>query len=162
VDYSPAAAQRTAMASPNAHGGIYLAYCTNKGTCNTYLLWKVGAKKAITVPGTKLAIGLTMSAGPDGRLWLAWYNEQQNRVVTMRTNKADNRFGLARSFPVPCIQDGNTHLALTSGNDGRLDVGLECLSTKQTKPTVYVTQSEATLSISAKPGKITATVKVSS
>ena len=117
VGWTPAATQRTAMASPNAHGGgIYLAYCTNKANCPTYLLWKAGAKKAITVPGTKLAIGLAMSAGPDGRLWFAWYNEPQNRVFVMRTNRADNRFGPAHSFPVPCFQDGNTHLALTSGN----------------------------------------------
>jgi hypothetical protein len=150
--------QRVPMASPNAHGGgVYLAYCKNKANCPTYLLWKAGAKKAITVPHTKLALGLAMSDGPDGRLWLAWYNEQQNRVIVMRTNKADNRFGPTRSVPVPCDQDGNTHLALTSGNSGRLDVGLECLSAKQTKPTVFVTQSEASLSISAKPGKITNT-----
>ena len=157
VDWS--AGQRASMASPNAHGGgIYLAYCTNKANCPTYLLWKVGAKKAITVPGTKLAIGLAMSAGPDGRLWLAWYNETQNRVFTMRTNRADSRFGPARSFPVPCIQDGNTHLDLTSGNSGRLDVGLMCLSSaKQVKATIFVTQSEATLSIGANHGKITNT-----
>lgn len=158
VGYFPAASQRAAMASPNAHGGgIYVAYCRDKANCPTFLLWKVGAKKAITIPQTKLAGGLAMSAGPDGRLWLAWYNETQNRVVTVRTNKADNRFGPVRSFPIPCIQDGNTHLALTSGNDGRLDVGLECLSTKQVKPTVYVTQSEAGLSISANHGQITNT-----
>jgi hypothetical protein len=157
VDWSPAASNRTAMASPNAHGGVYLAYCTNKANCPTYLLWKAGAKNATTVPGTKQAIGLTMSTGPDGRLWLAWYDEPRNRVIVMRTNKADTRFGPAHSLPVPCFQDGNTHLDLTSGNSGRLDVGLECLSTKQTKATIYVTQSEASLSISAKPGKITNT-----
>lgn len=158
VSWSPAAAQRTAMASPNAHGGgIYLAYCTNKANCPTYLLWKAGAKKAITVPGTKQAIGLTMSAGPDGRLWLAWYNETQNRVVVIRTNKADTRFGPARSFPVPgkCIQSGNTHLALTGGNSGRVDVGLTCLTGQNA--IANVTQSQASLSISAKPGKITNT-----
>jgi hypothetical protein len=158
VGWNPAASQRAAMASPNAHGGgIYLAYCTNKANCPTYLLWKAGAKNAINVPGTKLAIGLTMSDGPDGRLWLAWYNEAQNRVITIRTNKADNRFGPARSFPVPCFQDGNTHLSLTSGNSGRLVVGLTCLSTKQTKSTVFVTQSEASLSVSANHGQITNT-----
>jgi hypothetical protein len=150
--------QRVAMASPNAHGGgIYLAYCTNKANCPTFLLWKVGAKKAITVPGTKAAIGLAMSDGPDGRLWFAWYNETQNRVIVMRTNKADNRFGPARSFPVPkpCIQSGNTHLALTSGNSGRVDVGLMCLGA--THANSFVTQSEASLSISANHGKITNT-----
>jgi hypothetical protein len=158
VSWNPAASQRTAMASPNAHGGgIYVAYCTDKANCPTYLLWKVGAKKAMTVPGTKLAIGLAMSTGPDGRLWLAWYNETQNRVVLIRTNKADTRFGPPRSFPVPCFQDGNTHLDLTSGNSGRVDVGLECLSTKQTKATVFETQSEATLSLSSNHGQITNT-----
>src|SRR6185437_10137659 len=63
----------------------------------------------------------------------------------------------ARSFPLPgkCIQDGNTHLALTGGNSGRVDVGLSCLNGQSAVS--YVTQSEASLSISAKPGKITNT-----
>ncbi len=158
VDTFPISSQRTAIASPNAHGGgVYLTYCTDKANCPTNLLWKVGAKSAITIPGTKLAVGLTMSAGPDGRLWLAWYNETQNRVITMRTNKADTRFGPAHSFALPpkCIQDGNTHLALTSGNSGRVDLGLSCLTGHSA--IASVTQSEATLSVSANHGKITNT-----
>ena len=75
----------------------------------------------------------------------------------MRTNKADTRFGPVRSYPVPCFADGNTHVALSGGNFGRVDIGLECLSTKQTMPTAFVTQSLAGLSISASPGKITNT-----
>ncbi len=154
----PAQPQRVAMASPSAHkGGIYLAYCSKAGTCSTFLLWKVGAKKTLTVPHTKLALGLAMSQGPSGRLWLAWYDEQNNRVYTVRTNQADTRFGPLESYPAPCIEDGNTHLALTSGSYGRVDVGLECLSAKQVKPTVFITQSQAGLSISASPGKITNT-----
>jgi hypothetical protein len=153
----PAVPQRVALASVSRPGGgVYLAYCSNAGTCNTFLLWKAGAKKAITVPHTKLAIGLAMSAGPAGRLWLAWYDEQDNRVYTVRTNKADTRFGALASFPAPCFADGNTHLALTSGSFSRVEVGLECLSAGATTvPTIYVTQSQAGLTITANHAKIT-------
>ncbi len=152
----PARPQRVALANVSRHGGgIYLAYCSNAGTCSTFLLWKAGAKKAIKIPHTKLAIGLAMSQGPAGRLWLAWYDEQNNRVYAVRTNKADNRFGPLESFKVPCFADGNTHLALTSGSFGRVDIGFECLSAKQTKETTYVTQALTGLTINASPGKIT-------
>jgi hypothetical protein len=57
--------------------------------------------------------------------------------------------------PKQCIQSGNTHLALTSGNSGRVDVGLTCLGAQHAIS--YVTQSEASLSISANHGKITNT-----
>ncbi len=150
--------QRVAMAAVSRKGGgVYLAYCSNTGTCNKALLWKVGAKKALAIPSSKQAVGLAMSAGPGGRLWLAWYNEAANRVLVVRTNRADTRFGPVKSYPVPCFADGNTHVALSGGSFGRVDVGLECLSSKQTKPTAFVTQSLTGLSISASPGKITNT-----
>jgi hypothetical protein len=161
VNY-PASGQRVALAAVSRPGGgVYLAYCSNAGTCSTFLLWKAGAKKAITVPHTKLAIGLAMSAGPAGRLWLAWYDEQDNRVVTVRTNKADTRFGPVESYPAPCFADGNTHLDLTAGSFARVEVGLECLSAGKTSvPTIYVTQSQAGLSIAANHGKVTNTHSV--
>ncbi len=153
----PAPPQRVAMANVSSKGGgTYLAYCSNAGTCSTFLLWKVGTSKTLPVPHTKLAIGLAMSQGPAGRLWLAWYDEQNNRVYTVRTNEKDSRFGPPASFPAtPCIEDGNTHLALSAGDSGRLDVALECLAASNAKATVYVTQAEAGLSIKASQGKIT-------
>jgi hypothetical protein len=153
----PAQPQRVAMATVSAKGGgTYVAYCSNAGTCGTFLLWKVGTSKTIAVPHTKLAVGLAMSRGPGGRLWLAWYDEQSNRVYTVRTNKKDTRFGPPASFPAtPCFADGNTHLALSAGDDGRLDVALECLANAGGKATLYVTQAEAGLTIKASPAKIT-------
>jgi hypothetical protein len=124
-----------------AGGGIYLAYCSNTAACGTYLLWKAGAKKAIDVPHTKGAVGLAMSQGPGGRLWLAWYDEQNNRVYTVSTNQTRTKFGTERSYPTPCFEDGNTHLSLTGGNWSRVDVALECISSSKLQATLYVTQS---------------------
>ena len=137
----PAQPQRVAMAGASVHGGIYIAYCSNAGTCDRLLLWRVGARKAIRVPDSRRGLGVAMSRGPGGRLWLSWYSEQSNRVFVVQTNKADNRFGRVRSYPAPCFADGNTHIALTGGSFGRVDVALECLSAGPVKPTVFLTQS---------------------
>jgi hypothetical protein len=147
---------RAAIARTSAHGGIYLAYCSNtaaSGTpnCNTLLLWKAGAKKPIRIPHSQMAIGVAMSQGPAGRLWLSWYNEQANRVYVARTNKADNRFGPVESYSAPCIADGNTHPALSGGTYGRVDVAVECWAKGTAAQTLYLTQSFAGLTIQANP-----------
>ncbi|HEY1618647.1 MAG TPA: hypothetical protein VGG25_13580 [Streptosporangiaceae bacterium] len=149
------------FASSSAHAGVYVAYCANSG-CSSVLLWRDGAKKALKVPHSARGLGIAMSAGSAGRLWLAWYNEASNRVYTVRTNKADTRFGPVRSYKAPCFADGNTHLGLSGGGYGRLDVGLECLSAGAAKPIVDVTQSLAALRVSASRRKIrnTSAVKV--
>jgi len=144
----------TAMAAASAHGGIYLAYCSNTATCKANLLWKAGAKKAITIPGSATAKHLAMSQGPGGRLWLAWYNVDKNRVYVVRTNKAGNRFGPVESYRAPCFADGNTHVALSGGSYGRVDVALECLAAVTARQTLYVTQSLAGLSIRASRSSI--------
>lgn len=136
------------FASSSAHPGVYVAYCANSG-CSSLLLWRDGAKKALKVPHSAKALGVAMSSGPAGRLWLAWYNVASNRVYTVRTNKADTRFGPVRSYKAPCYDDANTHLGLSGGGYGRLDVGVECLSAKTTKPVIEVTQTLATLRVSA-------------
>lgn len=143
----------TAMAA-TTNGRVYIAYCSNTATCKTNLLWKLGATKTITIPLSGTAKHLAMSQGPGGRLWLAWYNVQTNRVYTVRTNKADNRFGPVRSYPAPCFADGNTHVALTGGSYGRVDVAVECFAPITTKQTLYLTQSLAALTIGANPSTI--------
>lgn len=130
----------TAIAA-TTHGGVYLAYCSNTVTCKTNLLWKVGAKKPIRIPLSGAGKRLAMSQGPGGRLWLAWYNVQRNRVYVVQTNKADNRFGRVKSYPAPCFASGNTHLALSGGSYGRVDIALECFAAKTTRQTLYLTQS---------------------
>jgi hypothetical protein len=160
VDIYTPQPQALPFASSSAHAGVYVAYCANSG-CSSVLLWRDGAKKALKVPHSAKGLGIAMSAGPAGRLWLAWYNEASNRVYTVRTNKADTRFGPVRSSKAPCFADGNTHLGLSGGGYGRLDVGLECLSAGAAKPIAEVTQSLAALRVSASKHTIRNSSKVS-
>jgi hypothetical protein len=139
----PAQPQRVAFSGAIGHAGIYAAYCSNAGTCDKLLLWRVGSSKTVTIPASRRGLGLAMSAGPGGRLWLAWYNEQANRVELVMTNPKETGFGPVRSFRVPCFADGNTHLALGGGSQASVDVALECLSASQTKPTVFVAHVHA-------------------
>jgi len=137
---------KIAMASTNTHGGVFLLYCGNAPGCTYLLLWRVGASKAMVVPGAVDAFHYALSAGPDGRLWLAWYNHSNNDVSTVRTNEADNAFGPVRTYTTPCFEDGL--LGLSGGSWGRLDVAMECVDNKTLKLVELETQSLASLAIS--------------
>jgi hypothetical protein len=126
-------------------GGVYLAYCANKSPCQLEL-WKVGAAKAIAVPSSADALGVSLAQGPAGRIWVAWYNETTSRVFVARTNKAATRFGVVRSYPTPCFEGGL--LGLGGSPLGKLDLGLQCVNNAQTREEEYVTQALAGLTVS--------------
>jgi hypothetical protein len=86
-------------------GGEYLAYCVPSTTtrCTHVALWKVGAAKAVTVPGssTKTAAHVAIAAGPGGHLWIAWYDTAANKIRVVETNAAATKFGSVRTLGVP-------------------------------------------------------------
>jgi len=131
-------------------GGAYLAYCANKSPCPRLELWKVGAAKAMAVPSSANALGATLAQGPGGRIWVAWYNKQSNKVFVTRTNKAATRFGAVRSYATACIEDGL--LGLGGSPLAKLDVGLSCVNSAA-KQEQFVTQVLAGLSLSF-PGTV--------
>ena len=133
-----------AMATTNTHSGIYLAYCSG-GTACSLRLWRVGAATALKIPDSSPASDVAISAGPDGRIWVAWYNHSTNNVSTVRTNTADTAFGPVETYATPCLEDGL--LGLSSGSFGRLDVVLQCVDSSQLRTQDYVTQSLAGLSV---------------
>lgn len=119
---------RVAIAATNTHGGVFMAYCSNSSKCQV-LLWRVGAKLAVTVPRSGDAILPQLAAGPEGRLWIAWVTPQDDRLFVVRTNKADTRFGPVESYKLP-FPYGYNSLGLGGGQWGRLDVALNCLNNK--------------------------------
>jgi hypothetical protein len=133
-----------AMANTSDHPGVFVAYCSNAPVCNV-LLWKVGSSKALTVPGSAQAGNMALSTGPDGRLWVAWYNHSTNKVSTVRTNMADTAFGPVETYKTSCFEDGL--LGLSGGQSGRLDVVMECVNNKTLKAASYFTQSLAGLAL---------------
>jgi Carboxypeptidase regulatory-like domain len=117
-----------AMASASTHNGVFVAYCSNGPTCSVEV-WKIGTKKALTVPGSAGASSIALSSGPGGRLWVAWYTDSKNTVTVARTNESDSLFGADRIYPTPC-SDGL--VGSSSGNWGRLNVAIQCV-TQQNK-----------------------------
>ncbi len=125
-----------AIAATSSHPGVFLAYCSNGPSCAVQL-WRVGFPKAVAVPGSSGATNVALSAGPGGRLWVAWYNPGNNTVSVVRTNEADSRFGPVQLFSTPCIEHGL--VGLSGGSWGRLDIGFECVN-QADKQEVYATQ----------------------
>lgn len=132
-----------AMTATNTHGGVYLAYCSNAPTCSVRL-WRVGSKQAVAVPGSSGAYDIALSAGPTGRLWVAWYNESTNRVSVVRSNRSDTGFGKVATFATPCFEHGN--LGLSSGIMGRVDIALQCVN-KNLQLGMYYRQSKVGLHV---------------
>jgi hypothetical protein len=77
--------------------GLHMAYCTGYPTCRNVVLWKVGSGAARRIPGSAGAQNIAMSAGPEGRLWVA-FDDGSNDVHAVRTNRAATRFGALRTL----------------------------------------------------------------
>lgn len=106
-------------------GGEYLAYCvpTKIVTCAHLALWRVGAAKAMTVPGSagpqnsKVAI----AAAPGGHLWVLWYDFQANLIHAVRTNAAVTSFGAVMTIKPPAHLSSFEGLQ-AEGSAGPLDI----------------------------------------
>jgi hypothetical protein len=149
------AAGNIAITSTISHAGVYLAYCAGSTSCKLRL-WKVGAKQALSVPGTANPYGVSISAGPSGRIWTAWFDGNTNKVYVTRTNRKVTKYGRVTSYATPCVEDGL--LGLSSGSVGRLDVGLSCVNTKLAGAD-FLAQAEVPLKISASSTKVRNTSK---
>jgi len=142
------------LTNTNTHGGVWILYCTNTPVCSLRL-WRVGAAKALVVPDSSHAENYAISAGPDGRLWIAWASSQYPyRMYTTRTNKTDTRFGPIVTYGEPCDSPG--WLALTSGSFARVDVAMMCTDTAGAMAE-YAMQTLAALSVRASTYSITNT-----
>lgn len=134
-----------AITNTDTHRGVFIAYCSNTPVCHLRL-WRVGTKHAAAVPGSANAFHWAVSAGPDGRIWVAWTNGSTNIVSVVRTNKADTVFGPVERYKSPCPSQG--FLGLSGGNWGRVDVGLQCLVRAGAPLDDFVTQSVTALAVS--------------
>jgi hypothetical protein len=142
-----------AIAARLGHSGVYVAYCTGSSKCKLKL-WHVGAKKAMSLPGSPSPGMVSIAGGPGGRIWVAWFDESTLKVYVTRTNSAVTKLGAVHSYKTPCVEHGL--LGLSSGTSGRLDVAMQCLA-KSLKAAEYFTQVEVGLHVSAKPHSVTNT-----
>jgi hypothetical protein len=138
--------ENVAIASPIGRGGTYVAACNNGSPCSQVKLWRYGSKSSRTVPGSSYPTSVAISAGPAGRLWIAWWSGQNGTVRVVRTNKAGNRFGPVETHSGPrgCQSDGNGTVKISGGSQQRLDVVVGCwglISTNKYREEVMATQS---------------------
>ncbi len=151
--------QPRAIASPDGRGGVYVAYCNDVWPCTQVKLWRYGAKYAVSVPGASLPTSVAMSAGPSGRLWIAWWSAQKGTVRVVRTNEAGSRFGPVETHAAPrgCQSDGNATVGISHGSQQRLDVVIGCygvLSGTTYQNQAYATQSLVPLQVAGSSGFI--------
>lgn len=145
-----------AIASPTNRGGIYLAYPNNAWPFTKVELWRYGDSTAVTVPKSSNPTSVSLSAGPSGRLWVAWWSGQNGTVRVVRTNEAGSKFGPVETHAGPhgCKSDGNGTIKISGGSQQRLDVVMSCYDNLAAHGANHVsaTQSLVPLQISATTG----------
>ncbi len=144
--------QRVAMVSGGTGHLPFVAYCTGTTTslpqCTGVRLWNVLNNTTIGLGGSKGATLVAASAGPAGRVWVAFYKPASTgpgTVTVARTNQAVTKFGPERTFKAPPLFTQAT-LAI-EGSAGRLDIFMDGVATKGV--TMYHAQVLAPLSLKA-------------
>jgi hypothetical protein len=110
---------RTAMAA-RAGGGAYMAYCVGYPTCKDVRVWEVGTKHIATVPHSKNAETIAMSAAPSGRLWIAW-SDSNPKVHAVRTGTNGLAMGAVQTPGLP-VGAGSAYSLAIDGTRGRGDI----------------------------------------
>jgi len=152
---------RLPLAAPST-GGVYLAYCLGLEhetyDCGKVVLWSVGSRSAVPVPGTNAPNGphsiarVALSAGPAGRLWVAWAWPNSDEYRATRTNIAKTKFGAVHSVAWPKGITGFADYALAcEGAIGPLDLVAE-LNPRGVIDRLYEAQVRPGLSLRIMPG----------
>jgi hypothetical protein len=110
--------QAVAMVA-RAGGGVFLAYLKGYPNTKAIALWKLGTSTVKLVPESKDASHVAMSAGPAGRLWLAWDSPTED-IRAVRTGTSGLAFGAVQQLNTkgsPTVYNLNIE-----GSAGRGDV----------------------------------------
>lgn len=142
---SPAAdavgsSNRSALAASTT-GQLYSAYCTGdtEFECRHVSLWNVSTGHVTRIPASASARAITLSAAPDGRMWVTWRSDSAE-VTGVRTNRTGTtvgaptvrRMGDQHSFPHSAAESslGFADVLVHSGGAHRLLRLLPGLSVK--------------------------------
>lgn len=110
---------RVALAARKG-GGVYEAYCVGYPSCDKIRVWKVGTDKTNDAPHSKYVDEIALSAGPSGRLWVAWADNVP-KVRAVRTGVNGLAMGAVQTLGVPRGHDAAYSVAV-EGSRGRGDV----------------------------------------
>jgi len=128
-------------------GGVYLAYQKGYPTAKNVALWRVGAAKPKLLKHSKGADNIGLSAGPTGRLWLAFDNGD-NDISVVQTNAAATEFGAIQTIKTP--KNSTVYGANIQGGSTRGDVVFNNGTAILHQQVFY------SLSVKASPGKVKA------
>jgi hypothetical protein len=111
-----------AMAT-GAGGVVYVAYCAGSptSTCAGVRVWKVGTNAVATVPRSKNATSVALSASPSGRLWVAWA-DSAHAVHAVRTDASGMVMGAVQNVGSP--RGSATSSLAVEGSLARADIVL--------------------------------------
>lgn len=141
-----------------AKGGGYLAFCVPTASipCAHIALWKVGAAKAVTVPGSSSqhSAHVAIAAAPGGHLWVLWYDTSQNKIHVIRSNAAVTKFGPGQTIAAPPSTSELDGLQ-AEGSQGPLDVVALVLQTKAgSSPSYWDIQLLPKLTLTGAPATV--------
>jgi hypothetical protein len=128
-----------------AGGGVYAAYTPDAG--KVLLLRFGGGSKPVPVPKGARILTAGVAAGPEGRLWVFFGNEQSTYVT--RTNKAVTAFEPVQTLASPPKAVQFFRLE-GEGSVGPLDLFADVTVDGQTKDGSYHQQVQPALSLLAK------------
>ncbi len=148
--------QRVAITARIGAPGVYVAICQGYPVCTKAVLWRIGGK-ALVVGKSPDVEDVHASAGPEGRVWVAWHDGRTKQVFVARTNKAATRVGpLATVKPPP----GASQLWKVAGEGSLGPLDLFVAATTGSSLATWHTQVLPPLSLSVKKGKPAATIAV--
>jgi hypothetical protein len=112
---------RTQITSRLGAPGVFIAYCGEYPECKRARLWRVGSEKPVTVGTGGDVESVGISAGPGGRLWVFWQDNDSDLLKATRSNAAATKIGAVVKVKPP---KGTTSLWRVAGEGslGHLDL----------------------------------------
>lgn len=104
-------------------GGVFAAYCVGYPDCDHIGLWTVGTTSVATVPVSRYAASIAVSAGPSGRMWVTWADNIP-RVRAVRTGRDGSGFTPVRTAGMPPGAAAVHDIAI-DGTTGRGDIVIQ-------------------------------------
>jgi hypothetical protein len=124
-DESSQEIQRTPIAAREG-GGVYTAYSSGYPTTLRILAWEIGSADPVVVArhGSRPLSNPAIAADPDGRLWVAWSQNDSNGVPVVfarRSNLEGTRFGGTVKARAPkALGDCNSLYSITAAAQSRV------------------------------------------
>jgi hypothetical protein len=135
-------------------GGVYVAYGTGYPSINRVRVWRVGAP-ASTVVGKGSGVDATIAAGDEGRLWVAWEDDNASNpiVYARRSNRAATVWGAVVNAGHPKGSSGAYHVD-ASATGSSLDLLTSFVLGSGSPLGTYHRRIHPGLTLKAKPGAV--------